>query len=367
MSEETLVRRTPLYDAHLAAGGKLVEFAGWGMPVQYSGVLQEHRAVRATAGIFDVSHMGEFRVAGEGAEAFLQRMTPNDVAKLQPGRIHYSGLLTEEGTYVDDLLIYRLAPDEFLLVVNAANADKDLAWLEKHNDTGVNLKDVSSDYGLIALQGPKAEAILSGLTETDLSSIRYYAFEQGEVAGGPAIISRTGYTGEDGFELYLAPEDASPVWDRLMEVGGPEGLVPAGLGARDTLRMEAAMALYGHEIDDSITPLEAGLQWVVKLESADFIGRQALVAMQEAGLTRKLVGFNVEGRGIARQGHKVVVEGEEVGFVTSGTFSPTLEKALGMAYVPVSMAASGTSVSLDVRGKLLPAVIADLPFYKRAK
>ncbi len=366
MSENTLVRRTPLYDAHQAAGGKLVEFAGWQMPVQYSGVLQEHRAVRTEAGIFDVSHMGEFRVAGKGAETFLQRMTPNDVARLKPGRIHYSGLLTEQGTYVDDLLVYRLAEDEFLLVVNAANSAKDFAWLQGHNDAGVTLEDVSSDYGLIALQGPKAEGMLEGLTSTDLTAIRYYAFEQGEVAGRPAIISRTGYTGENGFELYLAPEDTQPVWDRLLEVGGPEGLVPAGLGARDTLRLEAAMALYGHEIDDSITPLEAGLQWVVKLEAADFIGRQALVEMKEAGLARKLVGFNVEGRGIARQGHKVVADGEEVGFVTSGTFSPTLEKALGMAHVPVSMAATGTTVSLDIRGKVVPAVIVDLPFYKRA-
>jgi len=367
MSENTLFRRTPLYEAHLAAGGKLVEFAGWEMPVQYSGVLQEHRAVRTAAGIFDVSHMGEFRVAGEGSEAFLQAMTPNDVAKLKPGRIQYSGLLTEQGTYVDDLLVYRLAEDEFLLVVNAANSAKDFAWLQDHNDAGVTLEDVSSDYGLIALQGPKAEAILSGLTGTDLTAIRYYAFEQGEVNGRSAIISRTGYTGEDGFELYLAPEDTPAIWDRLMEVGGPKGLIPAGLGARDTLRMEAAMALYGHEIDDSITPLEAGLQWVVKFEAADFIGRQALVEMNDAGPTRKLVGFNVEGRGIARQGHKVIAGDEEVGFVTSGTFSPTLEKALGMAYVPVSMAATGTAVSLDIRGKFVPAVIVDLPFYQRPK
>jgi aminomethyltransferase len=367
MSETPLVRRTPLYDAHQAAGGKLVEFAGWEMPVQYSGVLQEHRAVRTAAGLFDVSHMGEFRVAGDGAESFLQAVTPNDVAKLQPGRIHYSGLLTEQGTYVDDLLVYRLTEDEFLLVVNAANAAKDLEWLQRHKGAGVTLEDVSSDYGLIALQGPRAEAILAGLTSMDLTAIRYYAFEQGEVNGRAAIISRTGYTGEDGFELYLAPEDAAAVWDRLLEVGGPEGLVPAGLGARDTLRMEAAMALYGHEIDDTITPLEAGLQWVVKLEAGDFIGRQALVAMKEEGLPRKLVGFNVEGRGIARQGHKVLVDGEEVGFVTSGTFSPTLEKALGMAYVPVSMATAGTPLSLNVRGKLIPAVVVDLPFYKRAK
>ena len=367
MSENTLVRRTPLYDAHQAAGGKLVEFAGWQMPVQYSGVLQEHRAVRTAAGIFDVSHMGEFRVAGKGAEGFLQAMTPNDVAKLKPGRIHYSGLLTEQGTYVDDLLIYRLAEEEFLLVVNAANAEKDLAWLQGHNDAGVTLEDVSSDYGLIALQGPKAEAILSELTSTDLMAIRYYAFVEGEVSGRATLISRTGYTGEDGFELYLAPEDTPAVWDRLLDVGGPAGLVPAGLGARDTLRMEAAMALYGHEIDDTTTPLEAGLQWVVKLEAADFVGRQALVEIKDAGLTRKLVGFNVEGRGIARQGHKVIAEDEEVGFVTSGTFSPTLEKALGMAYVPVSMAAIGTSVGLDIRGKVVPAVIVDLPFYKRVK
>jgi aminomethyltransferase len=367
MSENTPVRRTPLYDAHLAADGKLVEFAGWQMPVQYSGVLQEHRAVRTAAGLFDVSHMGEFRVSGEGAEAFLQGMTPNDVAKLKPGRIHYSGLLTERGTYVDDLLVYRLAAEEFLLVVNAANAEKDFAWLAEHNDSGVTLEDVSSDYGLIAVQGPKAEEILSGLTTTDLAAIRYYAFVLGEVDSRSVLISRTGYTGEDGFELYLPPEDTLPVWNRLLEEGGPEGLVPAGLGARDTLRMEAAMALYGHEIDDTITPLEARLQWVVKLQAADFIGRQALVEIQERGLSRRLVGFRVEGRGIARQGHKVVADGEAVGFVTSGTFSPTLEKALGMAYVPVSMAASGTSVSLDIRGKRVPAVIVDLPFYKRAK
>ena len=367
MSEIPLARRTPLHDAHLAAGGKLVEFAGWEMPVQYSGVLQEHRAVRTAAGLFDVSHMGEFRVTGEGAEAFLQAMTPNDVAKLRPGRIHYSGLLTEKGTYVDDLLVYRLAEDEFLLVVNAANAEKDFAWLVQHEAPGVALEDVSSDFGLIALQGPRAETILAGLTDADLPAIRYYAFVQAEVEGRHAIISRTGYTGEDGFELYMAPDDTPTIWDRLLDAGGSEGLVPAGLGARDTLRMEAAMALYGHEIDDTITPLEAGLQWVVKLEGADFIGRQALIDMQEAGLSRKLVGFNVEGRGIARQGHKVVADGEEVGFVTSGTFSPTLEKALGMAYVPVAMAQPGTPLSLDVRGKLVPAVVVELPFYRRAK
>ena len=367
MTEKTLVRRTPLYEAHRAAGGRLVEFAGWQMPVQYSGLMQEHRAVRTAAGLFDVSHMGEFRIAGAGAEAFLQRMTPNDVSKLRPGRIHYSGLLTEQGTYVDDLLVYRLAEDRFMLVVNAANAEKDFAWLAEHQPPEVALEDVSSDFGLIALQGPMAEAILSVLTDSDLTAIRYYAFVEGEVGGRPAIISRTGYTGEDGFELYLAPDDTPAVWDLLLEAGGPEGLLPAGLGARDTLRMEAAMALYGHEIDDTITPLEAGLQWVVKLEASDFIGRQALLEIQEAGLPRKLVGFNVEGRGIARQGHKVVVGGEEVGFVTSGTFSPTLEKALGMAYVPVSMAATGTSIGLSIRGKQVPALIVDLPFYKRAR
>lgn len=367
MSDTTAPLRTPLYDRHKSAGARLVEFAGWEMPVQYNGVIEEHRAVRTAAGLFDVSHMGEFRVTGSGAEAFLQSMTPNNVEKLRVGRAHYSGLLTERGTYVDDLLVYRLGEEEFLLVVNAANSAKDFAWLAARKPADVELSDVSSSYALMALQGPEAPRILQALTPVTLGEIRYYRFAHGEVAGQPALISRTGYTGEDGFELYVPPEAAVPIWDALMEEGKGKGLLPAGLGARDTLRLEAAMALYGHELDDITTPWEAGLSWVVKMAGGDFIGRDALAAQKEAGTERSLAGFEVVGRGIARQGHKVLVDGAEVGVVTSGTWSPTLEKALGMAYVPVAINEPGTEIELEVRGRKLGGVVVELPFYSRPK
>jgi aminomethyltransferase len=366
MTETQSLKRTPLYDCHREAGGKMVDFAGWEMPVQYAGVIEEHRAVRTAAGLFDVSHMGEVRVRGAGAEAFLQRLTPNDVSKLVPGRAHYSGLLTEQGTYVDDLLIYRLAAEDFLVVVNASNAERDFEWIAasaKGADGDVEVINQSDQYALLALQGPTAVGLLASLTETDLSAIKYYGFAQGQVDGVPALLSRTGYTGEDGFELYLSPEDAPAVWRRLLAAGA----VPAGLGARDTLRLEAAMALYGHEIDETTTPFEAGLGWVVKLDKGDFLGRDALAAQKAQGIPRKLVGFEVQGRGIARQGHAVVSDGGTVGAVTSGTWSPTYEKALGMAYVPPGLAAPGTALTIDVRGKALPAVVVEVPFYKRPR
>ena len=363
------LKRTPLYSCHAELGARLVDFAGWEMPVQYEGVIEEHRAVRTAAGMFDVSHMGEVRVKGAGAEAFLQRLTPNDVSKLVPGRAHYSGLLTDRGTYIDDLLIYRLAADDFLVVVNASNADRDFAWMAERA-AGINQGDVevtneSDRYALIALQGPKAIEILTPMATAGIAAVKYYGFLQGEVAGKPAILSRTGYTGEDGVELYLAPEDAPEIWRRLLEAG----VKPAGLGARDTLRLEAAMALYGHEIDETTTPFEAGLNWVVKLDKGDFLGREALQAQRAAGVARKLVGFEVQGRGIARQGHAVLSNqgGEAVGAVTSGTWSPTFEKALGMAYVPVELSAPGTPLQIDVRGKALPAKVVETPFYRRAK
>jgi len=365
MVSTTALRRTPLYPCHAELGAKLVDFAGWEMPVQYDGVIDEHRAVRTAAGMFDVSHMGEVRVRGAGAEAFLQRLTPNDVAKLVPGRAHYSGLLTDRGTYIDDVLVYRLAADDFLVVVNASNADRDFAWIAERAAAGVTVTNESDRYALIAVQGPRAVAILQPLMTPGATDLRYYGFLRGEVAGKPAILSRTGYTGEDGFELYLDPEDAPEVWRRLLDAG----VKPAGLGARDTLRLEAAMALYGHEIDETTTPFEAGLAWVVKLDKGDFLGREALAAQRAAGLARKLVGFEVQGRGIARQGHTVVSRegGEAVGAVTSGTWSPTFEKALGMAYVPLAMSAPGAALTLDVRGKAVPAIVVDLPFYRRAK
>jgi aminomethyltransferase len=368
MGSENL-ERTPLHACHVELGARLVEFAGWEMPVQYAGVIEEHRAVRTAAGLFDVSHMGEIRVRGAGAESFLQRLTPNDVSKLTPGRAHYSGLLTERGTYVDDILIYRLAADDFMVVVNASNAPRDFEWIASRagslgSDTDAEVVDESDRWALIALQGPKAKEILEPLSP-GASELRYYGFRQGEVAGRPALISRTGYTGEDGFELYLDPEHAPALWRRLLEAGAS----PAGLGARDTLRLEAAMALYGHEIDETTTPWEAGLNWVVKLDKGDFAGRDALVAQKQAGVPRKLVGFEVEGRGIARQGHAVLSGegGEAVGAVTSGTWSPTYEKALGLAYVPLDLAAPGTPLTLDVRGRQLAARVVETPFYRRAK
>lgn len=367
-SQTPELRRTPLYECHREAGARMVPFAGWEMPVQYAGVIDEHRAVRTAAGLFDVSHMGEVRVRGAGAEALLQRLTPNDVAKLAPGRAHYSGLLTEQGTYVDDLLVYRLGADDFLAVVNASNAARDFEWIaSRAAEADAEVTDASDDYALLALQGPRALEILAPLARPDIAVLRYYGFAQGEVDGVPALLSRTGYTGEDGFEIYLSPEGAPRVWRRLMEVGAPLGLKPAGLGARDTLRLEAAMALYGHEIDETTTPFEAGLGWVVKLDKGDFLGRDALLAQRQAGPPRQLVGFEVQGRGIARQGHAVLAGGEPVGAVTSGTFSPTFEKALGLAYVPPGLAAPGTPLAVDVRGREVAAAVVETPFYRRAK
>jgi aminomethyltransferase len=373
MSGTGSLRRTPLYDRHVAAGAKLVDFAGWEMPVQYAGVMDEHRAVRTNVGIFDVSHMGEFRVRGsaEGepgaAEAFVQSFTPNDVSKLTPGRAHYSALLTPEGTFVDDLLVYRIAADEFLIVVNAGGIDVDFAWISAlPRPAGVTLENRSDDYALLAVQGPKAAELVQRFTDTNLSEIKYYRFALGQVDGREAILSRTGYTGEDGFELYVAPSDAGPLWDLLVGAGAR----PAGLGARDTLRLEAGMALYGHEIDRETTPWDANLDWIVKMEKGDFLGHSALAAAKAAGPKKKLVGFEVEGRGIARQGHKVMsggADGREIGVVTSGTYAPTLEKAIGMAHVEAASSAIGTPLEIDVRGKPVAARVVALPFYKRAK
>jgi aminomethyltransferase len=343
----------------------MVPFAGWEMPVQYSGVMQEHRAVRSAAGLFDVSHMGELRVSGAGAEALLQRLTPNDVSKLSPGRVHYSALLTAEGTYVDDPLVYRLAEEEFLLVVNAANLDAAFAWIRRHAANGAVVEDVSGDYALLALQGPEAETILQQLTATDLAKLRYYRFRRGKVAGVRVLLSRTGYTGEDGFELYVAPEDAEALWSQLLDAGGRHGLIPAGLGARDTLRLEAGMALHGHELDDATNPWEAKLEWTVKMDSGDFIGRQALVEAKAGRRAKGLAGFEIRGRGIAREGCVVVGEGTEIGRVTSGTFSPTLGRAVGMAYLRPDWAQVGREIEIDVRGRRLAAEVVELPFYKR--
>jgi len=368
MANDETLRRSPLHEVHVEAGARLVPFAGWEMPVQYAGVIEEHRAVRERAGLFDVSHMGELRVRGAGAESYLQRITPNDVAKLAPGRAHYSALLTERGTYIDDLLVYRLAAEDFLVVVNAANAAKDFAWMSRHvGDDEVSVEDVSDRWALLALQGPRAAKILQGLTDLDLDSMRYYRFSEGEVAGLSMIVSRTGYTGEDGFELYVAPREASRLWRELMSAGGAEGLQPAGLGARDTLRMEAGMALYGHEIDDTTTPLEAGLKWVVKMDKGEFIGREALARQAAEGLSRRLVGVEMVDRGIARQGYALWSGERRVGEMTSGTYSPTFERALGMGYVASDLADVTTPLEVEIRQRRVGARVAEIPFYRRAK
>jgi aminomethyltransferase len=364
MTDTLTLRRTPLYESHVRLGARLVPFAGWEMPVQYAaGISAEHRAVREACGLFDVSHMGEVIVRGPDAIAFVNHVTSNDVAALAVGQIQYSTLLTERGTIVDDLLVYR-APDHLFLVVNAGNRDADLAHLRAHlAGFDATLEDVSDRYALIAVQGPDAPAIVQRLTATDLAPIKYYRFVEGEVAGVPAIISRTGYTGELGFELYVPWAQAVTVWDALLAGGG---VTPCGLGARDTLRLEAGMALYGHELDIDTTPLEAGLGWLVKLGKADFLGKAVLVRQHQDGVDRKLVGFTFDERAIPRHGMPVWYGDLQVGTVCSGTMSPTLAEPIGTCYLPGAAAVPGTRFEVDIRGRRVPARVVSLPFYQRA-
>jgi aminomethyltransferase len=361
-STETL-KRTPLTDAHAALGAKLVPFAGYLMPVQYpSGITAEHLAVRKNAGLFDVSHMGEFIVRGPGAVDFVNYVTTNDVAALAIGQAHYSTILNDRGTIEDDCLVYR-AEDHIMMVVNASNAAKDFAHISKQiGKFDATLEDVSDATALLALQGPNAAEILQRLTDTDLSAIKYYHFTFGTVAGVPDIlISRTGYTGEDGFELYFPNENAVTVWNAILAEGD---VVPAGLGCRDSLRLEMGMALYGNDIDDTVTPLEANLQWLVKLKKGDFVGRDALVKQKENGIPRKLVGFTTTERSFPRHGYPVYVNGERTGDVRSGTMSPSLNIPIGTAYVPTATATPGSGFEIEIRGKRIPAVVAKTPFYQ---
>ncbi|MCG8459277.1 MAG: glycine cleavage system aminomethyltransferase GcvT [Holophagales bacterium] len=372
MAETPDVKRTALYPIHVETGAKMVDFAGWSMPVRYTSEQEEHRAVRTAAGLFDVSHMGEFRVRGDGdtptaALDYLQGLTPNNVAKLAVGQAHYSALLTEDATYVDDLLVYRLAADDFLLVVNASNIDSDFAHMAAQDHPGCTLEDHSDRYALLALQGPAATPILARLTDAPLDDLRYYHFLQDqEVAGARCLLSRTGYTGELGFELYLDPDDAPEVWRRLLESGADDGLLPCGLAARDTLRLEAGMALYGHEIHSEVTPYEAGLGWTVKLKKGEFRGRDVLSAQKAEGVRKKLAGFEVTGKGIARQGYGVLHGGERVGEVASGTWAPTLGKAIGTVHLPKELTEPGTELDIEVRRRTVSAVVVPMPFYKRA-
>jgi aminomethyltransferase len=366
-SSSVTLKKTPLHAAHVALGARMVPFGGWDMPVEYSGITAEHMAVRTAAGLFDVSHMGEIEIAGKDALAAVQRISSNDASRLAVNQAHYSGLMTPDGTFVDDLLVYRFAPSHFLLVVNASNIEKDYAWIAQEVPKAGDAAVVNSSdrYALIAVQGPKAQKILQTLTGVDLGGIKYYWFAHGEIAGVRGTISRTGYTGEDGFEVFAAPNMAPRVWNALLEAGQGDGLIPCGLGARDTLRLEAAMRLYGNDIDDTTTPLEAGLGWIIGWKKADFNGREALERQKAAGVKRKLVGFVMIDRAIARHGHVVMNGDDQVGVVTSGTQTPFLKKALGMAYVPTQMAELGTELHIDVRGRRVKAIVVDLPFYKR--
>lgn len=363
-----VLKKTPLNQLEHELGGKMIDFGGWELPVQFTSILEEHQAVRERAGLFDVSHMGEIEIRGPQALEFLQKATCNDLSKLEPSRCQYNGLLYPNAGFVDDVLIYRMDADEFLIVANASNSDKDYEWLvDNAKDYEVRLVNRSDELAQLALQGPRAEAILQPLTEIDLSQMKYYRFARGKVDGIESIVSRTGYTGEDGFEIYLAPEHSRQMFWRILEAGRAAGILPCGLGARDTLRLEARMALYGNDIDHSTTPFEADLGWIVKLDKGDFFGRDVLLREKAEGVRRKLVGFEMVDRGIARHGYLMIENGEEVGIVTSGTHSPTLKKAIGLAYVPPHRSAIGSELNILIRGKETGARVVETPFYKRRK
>ena len=361
------LRRTPLASAHRELGAKMVPFAGWEMPVEYSGLINEHMSVRRAAGLFDVSHMGEFEVAGPGALDFLQRVTSNDVARLADGQAQYSALPMSNGAPVDDVIVYRRQRERFLLVVNAGNIDKDWRWLGEQGARDCELVNRSDEYALLALQGPRAPEILQALVPADLAALRRYHFVDTQLDGVPVTVSRTGYTGEDGFEIFVPPDHAVAVWKRLLEAGAGQGIQAAGLGARDTLRLEARMCLYGNDMDETTTLVEAGLGWIVSLEphKGAFNGRPVLEAQKKDGAPRKLVGFEITGRGIARHGYPVYVGNESVGAVTSGTYAPFLQKSIGLCYLPAASAAVGTDLEVEVRGRRVAARVVPTPFYKR--
>ncbi|RKZ27691.1 glycine cleavage system aminomethyltransferase GcvT [bacterium] len=358
-------KKTPFYNKHILLHSKIVEFAGFLMPMFYKGIVPEHKAVRQYVGVFDVSHMGEFYVKGPGALDFIQKTTTNDASRLEVWQAQYSAMLYENGGIVDDLLVYRL-PDKYLLVVNASNIDKDFQWLQSQlPQSGVELINASDEVGQLAVQGPNAQKVLQKLTDLDLEKILYYHATEGEIAGEKMLISRTGYTGEDGFELYMPPQVGEKIWDAIMEAGADFNIKPCGLGARDTLRLEMKYLLYGNDMDESINPYEAGLGWITKLEKGEFIGREAIIDAKAQGLRKKLVAFILEERGFPRHGYKVVKDGKEIGWVTSGTFSPMLEKGIGLAYVPKEISKIGNTFEVMVRNTPIPATIVKPPFWKQ--
>jgi aminomethyltransferase len=363
------LKRTPLFPVYAKYGGKTIDFGGWELPVQFSGITEEHEAVRTRAGLFDVSHMGEVEVKGKDALHYLQRLTTNDVSKLEAGQAQYSVMCYPDGGTVDDLLVYKYADDHYLLVINAANIDKDFAWMQEHLEGDVRIENISPQTAQLAIQGPLAESVLQKLTDTDLSEIGVFRFKRDvKLDGTSALVSRTGYTGEDGFEIYLDADKAVALWDKLLEVGKEEGLVPCGLGARDTLRFEARLPLYGQELSKEITPIEAGIGFAVKTDKAvPFIGQEVLKAQKENGAPRKLVGIEMIDRGIPRSHYPVFAGEERIGEVTTGTQSPTLKKNVGLALIKSEHAALGTELYVEIRGKRLKAQVVATPFYKRPK
>ena len=360
-------KRTPLYKMHRALGARMIEFGGWQMPVHYTGILAEHRAVRAQVGLFDLSHMGEIEIAGPLASAVCQELFVTDIARIRIMQAQYSVMCFADGGIVDDVIIYCLAEERYLVCVNAANRTTDYEWMVEHNHGRAEVTDRSDEYALVALQGPQAQTVLSQLTPHDLSAIRRYWAAQGEVAGVPTLLARTGYTGEDGFELFVPAERAEHIWQACSEAGGPSNLVPVGLGARDTLRLEAGYLLYGNDIDAQTTPLEAGLQRLVHFEAGAFIGSEALRKQQTGGIEKHLVGIKMEGAGIPRRGYTIWSGDQEVGAVTSGTQSPMLGVGIALGYVSPSCTDSGTPLAVAIRNRHVPATVVKTPFYRRSK
>jgi len=364
MSKNNL-KKTPLFNEHLRLKAKMVDFAGWAMPIQYSSIIEEVKTVRESMGIFDVSHMGEFLVKGIDTEKFVDKVITNSFSTLKSGEVCYSPMCNESGGIIDDLLVYKLSPQSAMIVVNAANISKDLEWLKKQAENfKVEIFNISDETALIAVQGPKTEEVLQDISQVVLKDIEYYHFTEGYVNGIKVIISRTGYTGEDGFEMYVKPDASIPLWRKVLEVGAAVNIKPCGLGARDILRLEAAYMLYGNDIDDNITPLEAPLSWTIKFDKGDFIGKEALLKQKEQGVEKVLRGFEVQSKSIARHGDKIFKDNEEIGYITSGTKSPTIEKSIALGYIKKEKAKSGEEVVIQSRGKELKARIVKLPFYR---
>ena len=358
------MKRTALYAAHQALGARFVDFGGWEMPVQYTGIIEEHQAVRQRVGLFDVSHMGEIELRGPRAIAACQELTVNDLGRLGDGQAQYSLLCRPDGGVVDDIMVHRLSSERVLLCVNAGNIDKDFAWICE-NRNGADAVNRSEEFAQLALQGPSATAVLRTASAVPLGAIPAFAFAEGLVAGRPALIAHTGYTGEDGWEIYCSPNDAKRLWDALLDAGAAAGIKPVGLGARDTLRLERALPLYGHELTDETTPLDAGLSWVVRFNKGPFLGRDALLRQREAGVARHLIGLVLTDPGIARQGYRILGGANVVGEITSGTKSPTLGKAIGLGYVASAWERVGTTLNIDIRGRAVRAEVVQLPFYRR--